>query len=115
VLPEQNLRSSASKPLPDLPSLPPIVNSRADILRVSSSSLASTFQASDYVADPPFLAKVRINDLNEAILRVKKLVQNDLSLAKHLSILTPFRSSTREKVLTAIPPVERRIRQTRME
>lgn len=58
---------------------------------------------------------MRISDLDEAIRKVKARVQGDLGLAKHLAILTPFRSSTREKVLTAIPPVEKRIRQTRMK
>ncbi|GAA6017397.1 hypothetical protein JCM11491_006643 [Sporobolomyces phaffii] len=94
--PRTSLQGSASKPLPNLPPQPfppplmPIVNSRADILRA------------------------RIGNLDESILKVRSQVQDDLSLAKHLSILTPFRSSTREKVLTAIPPVEKRIRQTRM-
>ncbi|GAA5997840.1 hypothetical protein JCM5350_002746, partial [Sporobolomyces pararoseus] len=83
-------RLVTSKPLPDLPDTTPIVNSRADILRT------------------------RIDQLDESIARVKALIQDDLCLVKHLSILTPFRSSTREKVLTAVPPIERRIRQTRM-
>ncbi|GAA5960793.1 hypothetical protein JCM3765_000819 [Sporobolomyces pararoseus] len=83
-------RVVTSKPLPELPNAMQIVNSRADILRT------------------------RINQLDESITRVKTSIQDDLCLAKHLSILTPFRSSTRERVLTAIPPIERRIRQTRM-
>ncbi|GAA5895282.1 PH and SEC7 domain-containing protein [Sporobolomyces salmoneus] len=88
--PQAEVETSTSKPLPELPPSTPIINSRADTLRL------------------------RINDLDDSIRRVKALVQEDLCLAKHLSILTPFRSTTREKVLTAIPPIEKRIRQTRM-
>ncbi|GAA6058971.1 hypothetical protein JCM10212_001681 [Sporobolomyces blumeae] len=85
-----------NRPLPDppgpafAPPLVPIVNTRSDILRS------------------------RISDLDAQIRQARDVVQRDLRLAKHLAILTPFRSSTREKVLTAIPPIEKRIRQARM-
>ncbi|GAA5933388.1 uncharacterized protein JCM15063_001302 [Sporobolomyces koalae] len=89
--------SRDGKPLPELPQVPfspplvpLVVNSRADLLRT------------------------RIDNLDEAIERTRAQVQVDLRLAKHLAILTPFRSSTRERVLTAIPPIEKRVRQTRM-
>ncbi|BGP25923.1 hypothetical protein JCM10295v2_004866 [Rhodotorula toruloides] len=60
------------------------------------------------------LLRARINNLDAEIRSAKERLQADLRLAKHLAILTPFRSTTRERVLMAIPPIEKRVRHTRM-
>ncbi|GAA6003670.1 hypothetical protein JCM10207_003538 [Rhodosporidiobolus poonsookiae] len=60
------------------------------------------------------LLRTKINELDAQVSRARRELQADLRLAKHLAILTPFRSSTREKVLTAIPPIEKRVRHARM-
>ncbi|BGP41544.1 hypothetical protein JCM10449v2_005535 [Rhodotorula kratochvilovae] len=77
--------------LPFAPPAPPPTPARADLLRT------------------------RIQQLDGEIRAAKQALQADLRLAKHLAILTPFRHTTRERVLTAIPPIEKRVRHARMQ
>ncbi|GAA5981393.1 hypothetical protein JCM11641_005305 [Rhodosporidiobolus odoratus] len=60
------------------------------------------------------LLRTKLYGLDAEIAQARGVLQADLRLAKHLAILTPFRSSTREKILTAISPIEKRVRQARM-
>ncbi|GAA5904147.1 hypothetical protein JCM6882_003959 [Rhodosporidiobolus microsporus] len=60
------------------------------------------------------LLRTKISELDAEISRVREGLRVDLRLAKHLAVLTPFKSSTRERVLTAIPPIEKRVRYARM-
>lgn len=57
----------------------------------------------------------KIQELGSQIRQAKEALQADLRLAKHLAILTPFRHTTRERVLTAIPPIEKRVRYARIK
>ncbi|GAA5888041.1 hypothetical protein JCM5296_005413 [Sporobolomyces johnsonii] len=92
---------SEERPLPSTPT--------------GSSSFASSMGAPpSSISTRADTLRTRINDLDAEIRQARDAVQTDLRLAKHLAILTPFRSSTREKVLTAIPPIEKRVRQARM-
>ncbi|GAA6032196.1 hypothetical protein JCM8097_007120 [Rhodosporidiobolus ruineniae] len=74
----------------------------------------ASFAAVPAVTARADLLRTKINELDAEISRAREALQADLCLAKHLSILTPFRSSTRERVLTAIPPIEKRVRHARM-
>ncbi|GAA5940665.1 hypothetical protein JCM1841_002015, partial [Sporobolomyces salmonicolor] len=98
---ERQQKASEEKPLPSTPT--------------GSSSFASSRGApSSSISTRADTLRARINELDAEIRQARDAVQTDLRLAKHLAILTPFRSSTREKILTAIPPIERRVRQARM-
>ncbi|BGP17796.1 hypothetical protein JCM10213v2_005838 [Rhodosporidiobolus nylandii] len=76
-----------------------------------ASFAASTLTSVTARAD---LLRAKVNELDEEISAAREGLQADLRLARHLAILTPFRSTTRERVLTAIPPIEKRVRHARM-
>ncbi|GAA5990108.1 hypothetical protein JCM10908_005824 [Rhodotorula pacifica] len=59
--------------------------------------------------------RTKIGELDAIIRVTKENLQADLRLAKHLAVLTPFRSSTRERILAALPPIEKRVRHHRMQ
>ncbi|EMS19609.1 ARF guanyl-nucleotide exchange factor [Rhodotorula toruloides NP11] len=88
-----------------------LMTPRAGSLGTSASGIAGASQPITARAD---LLRSRINNLDVEIRSAKERLQADLRLAKHLAILTPFRSATRERVLMAIPPIEKRVRHTRM-
>ncbi|GAA6053374.1 hypothetical protein NBRC10513_007240 [Rhodotorula toruloides] len=88
-----------------------LLTPRAGSSGTSASGIAGASQPITARAD---LLRSRINNLDVEIRSAKERLQADLRLAKHLAILTPFRSATRERVLMAIPPIEKRVRHTRM-
>ncbi|GAA6049100.1 hypothetical protein JCM3770_003886 [Rhodotorula araucariae] len=90
-VPLGELSSSRPPDLPFAPPAPPATPTRADLLRK------------------------RVQQLDGEIRAAKHALQGDLRLAKHLAILTPFRHTTRERVITAIPPIENRVRHARMQ
>lgn len=58
---------------------------------------------------------MRIRQLDTEIRAAKEALQADLRFAKNLAILTPFRHATRERILTALPPIEKRVRHARIQ
>ncbi|BGP33488.1 hypothetical protein JCM10296v2_005292 [Rhodotorula toruloides] len=88
-----------------------LMTPRAGPPGTSASGVAGASQPITARAD---LLRSQINNLDVEIRTAKEKLQADLRLAKHLAILTPFRSATRERVLMAIPPIEKRVRHTRM-
>ncbi|GAA5852443.1 hypothetical protein JCM8547_006785 [Rhodosporidiobolus lusitaniae] len=80
---------------------------RANEAAFAAAALPSVLARAD-------LLRTKINELDAEIARARAVLQVDLRLAKHLAILTPFKSQTRERVLTAIPPIEKRVRHARM-
>lgn len=63
----------------------------------------------------PSHAQTKIGELDAIIRTTKENLQADLRIAKHLAVLTPFRTSTRERILAALPPIEKRVRHHRMQ
>ncbi|GAA5932947.1 hypothetical protein JCM3775_005272 [Rhodotorula graminis] len=61
------------------------------------------------------LLRARIKQLDAEIRAAKEALQADLRFAKHLAVLTPFRHTTRERILTALPPIEKRVRHARIQ
>ncbi|TKA55999.1 hypothetical protein B0A53_01702 [Rhodotorula sp. CCFEE 5036] len=59
--------------------------------------------------------RAKIGELDAIIRTTKENLQADLRIAKHLAVLTPFRTSTRERILAALPPIEKRVRHHRMQ
>ncbi|GAA5880074.1 hypothetical protein JCM3774_003300 [Rhodotorula dairenensis] len=114
-------------------SLPPRMSSDEPRISVSESSpptatLPSSVTLSQVLAMSPAQAaepspltvraealRTKIGELDAIIRRTKEDLQADLRLAKHLAVLTPFRSATRERILAALPPIEKRVRHHRMQ
>ncbi|GAA5832425.1 hypothetical protein JCM11251_006450 [Rhodosporidiobolus azoricus] len=87
---------------------------RRDAVKQSPRPSETTFVQLASVTARADLLRSKIAELDVEINRVRERLRADLRLAKHLGILTPFKSSTRERVLTAIPPIEKRVRYARM-
>ncbi|GAA5902153.1 hypothetical protein JCM8208_002490 [Rhodotorula glutinis] len=61
------------------------------------------------------LLRARIKQLDAEIRTAKEALHADLRFAKHLAVLTPFRHMTRERILAALPPIEKRVRHARIQ
>lgn len=87
---------------------------RAEALRVRSGRGLCTYSPAVNLTRCSF-DQTKIGELDAIIRTTKENLQADLQLAKHLAVLTPFRTSTRERILAALPPIEKRVRHHRMQ
>ncbi|KDE06376.1 hypothetical protein MVLG_03284 [Microbotryum lychnidis-dioicae p1A1 Lamole] len=58
--------------------------------------------------------KKKLAELEKEICEAKDDLQVDLRLARNLGVLTPFKSSTRERIYLALPAIDKRIRHARI-
>jgi hypothetical protein len=59
------------------------------------------------------MVRAKISELDVQIEEEKATLQADLRIARNLAVLTPFLSSTRQRVQQAVEPVARRVKNTR--
>ncbi|SCV74862.1 BQ2448_7891 [Microbotryum intermedium] len=59
--------------------------------------------------------KKKLAELEKEIRDAKDDLQVDLRLARNLGVLTPFKSSTRERIYLALPAIDKRIRHARIK
>lgn len=104
--------SARESPRPGQEVFQPLGPTRAELLRVSCLSDAPHCC---WEADLARAAQTKIAALEEEIRAAKSALQVDLRVVRNFAVLTPFRSSTRERIHLALPPLEKRVRHARMK
>ncbi|KAM0786349.1 hypothetical protein ACM66B_001821 [Microbotryomycetes sp. NB124-2] len=92
-----------------------------DVVTQSSTVSRDTRQrdAADGALGPLVLSRAdhlraTISQLESEIEQVKARLRQETRAVSNLAVLTPFRTSTRDRIVAAIPPIEKRVRQIRM-
>ncbi|KAK4050285.1 hypothetical protein OIV83_003606 [Microbotryomycetes sp. JL201] len=58
--------------------------------------------------------RTKIAELESEIDQVKVQLRSEMRIVSNLDVLTPFRTSTRDRIVASVPPIEKRVRQVRM-